>query len=167
MDTQTPTEPAPPKGYISLPPEVDEPTEKIFTAKFVIFAVLVIAMATVAGLLKSGHLSLNKYFNTPPTVTAALAHTPFAPAATPVPIAPLSPAAVAVTSISLGQQSFAIINGNARMVGDAIDVPGVTGWKVKQITDGAVVFQNGSTISTIPLTSPGLNKLDDTLHPLN
>ena len=72
-----------------------------------------------------------------------------------------------VTSISLGEPSFAIINGRSLIVGDPVAAPGVTGWKVSRIVDGAVLLQNGSTFTSLPLSLPGIKPLDDQLHPLN
>jgi hypothetical protein len=72
-----------------------------------------------------------------------------------------------VTAISLGQPSFAIVNGKSRIEGDPVEAPGVTGWKVKQIVDGAVYLQNGATVTSIPLSLPGIKPLDDKLQPLN
>ena len=96
-------------------------------------------------------------------------HSAPAPSAVPAapPVAPLNPGAFVVTSISIGQPSFAIINGTSRVEGDPVEAPGVTGWKVRQIVDGAVVLQNGSTVASVPLSTPGIKPLDDALHPLN
>jgi hypothetical protein len=169
---------APNKGYISLPPEVDLPDPEAFlSAKFVIFAIIVISAAAVGGSVQSGRISLNRFFPAkaavqapaasavPAAPGAPAAHA--APAAVAVPVAALNPDAVVVTSISIGQPSFAIINGTSRVVGDAVEAPGVTGWKVKQIVDGAVLLQNGATVTSVPLSTPGIKPLDDTLHSLN
>jgi hypothetical protein len=175
MDIQTPPEAAQnaPKGYISLPPEIEEPKPPLFSAKFVIFAIFLVGAAAIAGSVKSGRISLNRYFNVPGAIAPAQAPAPqtpahqSAPTAPAAPVAPLKPDAFVVTSISLGQPSIAIINGTSRVEGDAVEAPGVTGWKVKQIVDGAVVLQNGSTLTTLPLSTPGIKPLDDELHPLN
>lgn len=179
MDTHAPSHPAPnaAKGYISLPPEIDDDPEPLFSVKFVIFAVLVIGAAAIGGAVQSGKISLNQYFNTPKAamfvsagVTPAAHAGPGAgakTAPTPVPAPPLKPDAFVVTSISIGQPSFAIINGTSRLQGDPVDAPGVTGWKVRQILDDSVILQNGSTLATLPLSAPGIKPLDDQLHPLN
>jgi hypothetical protein len=136
--------------------------------KFVIFAILVISMATFAGLLKSGRISLNRYFSTSTAAVQAPAHATAAiHAATPPPVPAPAAGTFVVTSISIGQPSFAIINGTSRVAGDPVEAPGATGWTVKQIVDGAVILQNGSTLTTIPLSTPGIKPLDDDLHPLN
>ena len=139
----------------------------VFTVPFILFAVLVIGVAAIAGAVQSG--MLNKFFNAPKpaaqVVAAIAAHA--APIARVLPAAPLKPGAFVVTSISLAQPSFAIINGQSRMVGDTVTAPGLTGWKVKRIVDGAVVLENGSTLATLPLSIPGIKPLDDQLHPLN
>jgi hypothetical protein len=158
---------APNKGYISLPPEVDLPDPEAFlSAKFVIFAIIVISAAAVGGSVQSGRISLNRFFPAkaavqapaasavPAAPGAPAAHA--APAAVAVPVAALNPDAVVVTSIS-----------TSRVVGDAVEAPGVTGWKVKQIVDGAVLLQNGATVTSVPLSTPGIKPLDDTLHSLN
>jgi hypothetical protein len=80
---------------------------------------------------------------------------------------PLNTSALVVTSISLGQPSFAIINGVSRTVGDSVDAPGVTGWKIKAITEGTVLLQNGTSVASLTLSDPGLKPLNDDLHPLN
>ena len=175
MSFQTPSTnlpPPPAKTYVSLPPESD-PAAPVFTAGFVIFAILVIAAAAVGGAIQSGRLPLSRFFNTPKatvqaaaqTIVAHVAHAAPTPAAAPVP--PLKPDTFVITSISVGQPSFAIINGVSRVEGDAVEAPGVTGWKVRLIVDGAVVLQNGSTLTSLPLTTPGIKPLDDQLHPLN
>jgi hypothetical protein len=173
MDIQAPVKPAPNAGksYISLPPEIDEVPDRIFSVKFVIFAILVIGAAAVGGSVQSGKISLNRFFNLPksaalaPAALVLPAHAAPAPSAMPVPA--LKPDAFVVTSISLGQPSIAIINGTSRVEGDPVEAPGLTGWKVRQIEDGAVVLQNGSTLATLPLSTPGIKPLDDELHPLN
>jgi hypothetical protein len=160
-----------PKGYISYPPEVPCPDpEPFFSARFVIFSILVIGAGALGGAIQSGRISLNQYFNTPKAqvlVSAAnpKAHGSPAPSATPAPA--FKPDTFIVTSISIGQPSFAIINGTSRVVGDHVEAPGVAGWKVRQIIDGAVVLQNGPTLVSLPLTTPGIKPLDDALHPLN
>jgi len=179
MDVQLPSQAAPnavKKSYISLPPEIDEPSEPLFSIKFVIFAVLVVGAAAVGGSVQSGRVSLNRFFNVPaatapapvqpvPATKALAPHAAPAPSAAPIP--PLKPDTFVVTSISLGQPSIAIINGSSHVEGDPVEAPGVTGWKVRQIVDGAVVLQNGSTLATLPLSTPGIKPLDDELHPLN
>jgi hypothetical protein len=68
----------------------------------------------------------------------------------------------------MGDPSIAIINGISHAVGDEVDAPGVSGWKVKRIGEDAVVLENGSTEKTVPLSvDDGLKPLDDGLHPLN
>ena len=173
MDTHAPYKPAPiaGKGYISLPPEIDDPPAPIFSVKFVIFAILVIGAAGVGGAVQSGKISLNQFFNaSKPHVFVSAGVAPSAhpaPAAAAAPVPALKPDAFVVTSISIGQPSFAIINGTSRLQGDAVEAPGVTGWKVRQILDDSVVLQNGSTLATLPLSAPGMKPLDDQLHPLN
>ena len=144
---------------------------------FIIFALLLIGAAAFIGSVKSGKLNLNKFFNVPapaalarPSAAPSSPTTRSAPAASSVrapAIAPLKPGAFVVTSISLGQSSFAIINGKSRLEGDPIEAPGVTGWKVKRIVDGAVWVQNGSVVTPLPLSTPGIKPLDDQLRPLN
>jgi hypothetical protein len=86
----------------------------------------------------------------------------------PVAPSPTLPAGTfTVSSISVGNPSFAIINGTAKVAGDAVEANGVTGWSVRQITESTVVLQNGSGVAELPLTSPGLNPLNDKLNPLN
>jgi hypothetical protein len=163
------------KGYISLPPEVDLPDpERFLSAKFVIFAVLVISAAGLGGAAQSGRISLTRLFHAKAAVQAQAAGAPLAaPVATgarapaAAPVAALNPGTFVVTSISIGQPSFAIINGTSRVEGDAVEAAGVAGWKVKQIVDGAVVLQNGSTVASVPLSTPGIKPLDDSLHALN
>jgi len=164
MDTNTLPKPAPnaAPGYTSLPAQTDSEPASGLSAKFIIFAIVVVGAAGLAGSLKSGKLTLNRFFNVPKVIAQAKALA--LPAA---PVAPLKPGAFVVTSISLGQPSFAIINGESRTEGDPVEAPGVTGWKVKQIVDGAVWLQNGSTVASLPLTLPGIKPLDDQLHPLN
>jgi hypothetical protein len=161
-----------PGGYTRLPAEADAEPRAGSAVAFAIFAVLVIGAATVAGLVKSGKLDLNKFFNVPkpaaqrqPAVPAP-AHTAAArpPAAA---AAPLKPGAFVVTSISIGQPSFAIINGRSRSEGDALEAPGVTGWSVARITEEAVLVRNGSTYASLPLSTPDMKPLDDSLKPLN
>ena len=154
---------------------------------FILFAVLVIGAAAVAGSVRSGKLNLNQYFSVPKPaaqahpVQAAQVARPGEPAHTAqastaskairgalvIPPAPLKPNTFVVTSISLGEPSFAIINGRSLIVGDPVAAPGVTGWKVSRIVDGAVLLQNGSTFTSLPLSLPGIKPLDDQLHPLN
>jgi len=162
--TSPPQPPKPaPGSYISLPPEV-APETKTFSPGFIVFAILLIVAAAVAGCLQSGKLSLNQYFNVPkPVVVAQAAPHPAAPIAVPPPKA----GAFLITSISLGASSFAIINGKSRVQGDPVEAPGVTGWKVNQIVEGGVRLQNGATIVLVPVSEPGLKPLDDQLHPLN
>lgn len=160
------------KGYVSLPAEESLPADRLFTVPFVIFAVLVIGLATGAGLVQSGRVSLNQYFSAKP-VAQSQGPLPFNlsfpgahPVATPA-VPPPSPGTFVVTSISIGQQSFAIINGTSHSVGDAVAAPGAAGWSVRQITEDGVVLQNGATLATIPLSTPGLKPLNDNLKPLN
>lgn len=176
MSFQPVTRPTPDvtKSYISLPPETSRRDEPFFPAKFVIFAVLVIGAAATAGSLQSGRISLNRFFNVPASAPAA-PHPAFhtapatatAPASTAAPVPTLKPDTFVVTSISIGQPSIAIINGTSHIQGDPLQAPGVTGWKVGQIVDGAVILENGATVATIPLSAPAIKPLDDTLHPLN
>jgi hypothetical protein len=168
METQTPVNGPAPSAfprYVSLPPERDPEPASWLSAKFIIFAILVIGAAAVAGSLKSGKLTLPGYFHA--NKATAQARPSAAPAASAAPVAPLKPGAFVVTSISLGQPSFAIINGQSRIEGDPVEAPGVTGWKVKRIVDGAVWLQNGTTLAPLPLSMPGIKPLDDELHPLN
>jgi len=89
-------------------------------------------------------------------------------AAGPAPsVVTLDPNTFVVTSISIGQPSFAIINGTAKVVGDAVEASGVTGWKVSQIEDGTVWLQNGASLAALHLSTPGIKALDDNLRPLN
>jgi hypothetical protein len=173
MSFQTPSAdlPTPPvKTYISLPPE-REAAAPVFSAGFVIFAIFVIGGAGLGGAVQSGRISLNRFFNAPKAVVrqapvqTVARHAAPAPSAAPVP--PLKPGTFVVSSISIGAPSFAIINGISRVEGDPVEAPGVTGWKVRLIVDGAVVLQNGSTLTSLPLSTPGIQPLDDQLKPLN
>jgi hypothetical protein len=150
-----PVYPSYPAANQSLP----EPDSSWLSARFVIFSILVIGAAVIGGSLKSGRLNLDATIKAAPQTKA--------PAAPVAPVAPLKPDAFVVTSISLGQPSFAIINGKSRTVGDPVEAPGATGWKVKQIIDGAVWLQNGAALASLPLSTPGIKPLDDQLHPLN
>jgi len=168
MATETPIrEPAPNAAAVSYSAQMDPEPASGVSAGFIIFAVVLIGAAGIAGSVNSGKLNLNKYLSLskPPAQVAAPAAVPVAAPAAPV--APLKPDAFVVTSISLGQPSIAIINGTSRIEGDPIEAPGVTGWKVKRIVDGAVWLQNGATVASLPLTLPGIKALDDNLHPLN
>lgn len=170
METQSPPTPAAvaPKTYVSLPPQIEEPAP-FFSAKFIVFSIFVLGAAALAGSIQSGKISLNKYLRM--VKAEALAPASGAPPAAPAPAAspvPLfKPDTFVVTSISMGDPSFAIINGVSRTVGDPVEAPGVTGWKVRQIGNGKVWFQNGSSVESVALTAPGLNPLNDQLHPLN
>jgi hypothetical protein len=171
MDVQTPpkqpVQPAPVVVPYCPPPE-PEP-RSVFSVPFIIFAVLVIGGAGIAGAIQSGKISVNSLVKTAketaksaaPTITSAL------PSFHTAPVMPPKPGTFTVTSISLGQPSYAIINGQSHAVGDPVQAPGVFGWKVGRIDDDRVWLQNGSTWSAVPLTEPGLNPLNDTLHPLN
>jgi len=184
---------AAPQGYIRYAPEEPCPEPEAFLSlRFVIFAVVMIGGATAGGLIQSGKIPLNGLSKIPAAVAALATHplqagkaSPAGPAAQPLqavsavihrvvaaaptatPVPPLKPDAFVVTSISMGQPSIAIINGTSRVEGDPVEAPGVTGWKVSRIVDGAVVFQNGSALATVLLSTPGLNPLNDQLHPLN
>jgi hypothetical protein len=192
MDAQNPANP-PPAAAPVCPPysdPVEIRPEPFLSMRFVIFAVLVIALAIAAALLKTGKGSLNDFFSAPkpvpqstpaapqpkakPAMTVVQAKSPAIPAAihsvavaSPKPAEPPKPGTFVVTSISLSQPSFAIINGKARFVGDNVEVPGATGWKVSQIADGFVYLQNGTTFTTLPLNTPSIKPLDDQLKPLN
>ncbi len=198
------------KTYISLPPEQDYAPAGFFPAKFVIIAILAAGALTLAGLIQTGKISLNRSSSaskapaqTPSVLSwvtnslsaakaASAANSarvaddapaagrlasakaapirkmePVAKAAPAAPVPPLNPKAFTVTSISIGQPSIAIINGVSRVAGDPVEAPGVTGWKVRQILDDAVILQNGATQATLPLSTPGINPLNDQLHPLN
>lgn len=168
MDTQTPPQPVQnaPKGYISLPPEVDEAVQgRFFSAKFVVFAIFVISAAAVAGSAQSGRISLSKYLKFAKMEAMAPASGAPAAAVTPVPV--FKADAFVVTSISAAEPPFAIINGVSHTVGDTVEAPGVTGWSVREIGNGRVWFQNGSSVASVAMTTPGLNPLNDQLHPLN
>jgi len=136
----------------------------------------------------SGKMSLNQFFGARKGMAPAVSEVasggsvvaPVIKAVSPViaaiipkavraPAAPLpSPDTFKVTSISMGDPSIAIINGISHAVGDEVNAPGVSGWKVKQIGEDAVVLENGSTDMTVPLSmDDGLKPLDDGLHPLN
>jgi hypothetical protein len=173
MSIQLPPNPAPnaAKTYISLPPEPDEAPDRFFSAKFVIFTILVIGGATAGGLVQSGKISLHQILpiQKAPVQASAPKAAPSAPRAAPtaVPVPPLKPDTFIVTSISIGQPSFAIINGISRVEGDPVQAPGVTGWKVSRVLENAVLLQNGSAFASLPLSTPGLKPLDDALHPLN
>jgi hypothetical protein len=169
MDTQTLPKPDPNAApvYRSYPAQVEPEPAPVFSAGFVIFAVLVIGAGAYLGCLKSGKVPLPKFLTAPNAVARPAAHAVLSvPPAAP-PVAPLNPASFVVTSISLGQPSYAIINGTSHAVGDAVEAPGVTGWKVARIVDGTVWLQNGATFAALPLSTPGIKPLDDTLHPLN
>jgi hypothetical protein len=206
MDADNPVkEPAPKAapGYQAFPTEADlEEPARCFSPGFIVFAVVVIGVAAMAGSIKSGKINLNWFFNVPkvasqaagapvlgntrgtaatPGMTAAAsaptaaasgtAHSaPGAPGVHGTPtgaVPPLKPGAFIVTSISLSPPAFAIINGRSRIVGDTVEAPGVIGWKVARVMDGAVILQNGGSFATLPLTAPGLKPLDDELKPLN
>jgi len=169
MHPETPaTEPATPDHG-----QADSEPASGFSGLFILFAVLVIGAAAVAGAVKSG--KLNRYFSVPkPAAQAQAAQAAqtgqaidVIHAALAIPPAPLKPNTFVVTSISLAQPSFAIINGQSRTVGDPVAAPGVTGWKVMRIVDGTVLLQNGPTVASLPLSLPGIKALDDQLHPLN
>lgn len=169
METQTTPRPPAEKNYIVLPPEIVEPAP-FFSAKFVIFTVVVMTAAVALGL--HGAILFSHFRKTgaaaaqaPGPMAAIVALVKPAPSAPPVP--PLNTAAFVVTSISLGQPSFAIINGASRTVGDSVDGPGAVGWKIKAIMEGTVLLQNGTSFATLTLTDPGLKPLNDDLHPLN
>jgi len=167
MDVQTPpkqpVQPAPVVVPYCPPPE-PEP-RSVFSVPFIIFAVFVIGGAGIAGAIQSGKISTNRLFKAAkaaaPSIASAL------PALHTAPVMPPKAGTFTVTSISLGQPSYAIINGQSHAVGDPVQAPGVSGWKVGRIDDDRVWLQNGSTWSAVPLTEPGLNPLNDTLHPLN
>jgi hypothetical protein len=169
METQQ--QPPIQRNYIVLPPEEVVEPAPFLSVKFILFTLVVMTASIALGL----HGKIPSIpFNIPFIKTAAPAAQtqPVAPAATAnaapaAPVPPLNPAAFTVTSISLGQPSFAIINGVARSVGDSVDSPGVTGWKVKNIMEGTVLLQNGSSFATLTQSTPGINPLNDTLHPLN
>lgn len=173
MDTENP---AKERGSNTVPGcaphsygEPDEPAAGL-SPVFILFAVFLVGAAAVAGSVKSGKLNLNRFFNVPQSgaqANPAPIAAPRAAAKPAAPAPPLKPDTFVVTSISIGQPSFAIINGTSRVEGDPVEAPGATGWKVKRITDGEVLLQNGSTITTIPLSAPGIKPLDDQLHPLN
>ena len=154
------TEPRPVSYQAPCTPYVEP--EPMFSTKFIIVAVLVIGAAVVAGVFESGKLNLQQFM---PSKGAVLQTLPVTVQLAAVPLP--KPGTFTVTAISLGQTGFAIINGKSRLVGDALEVPGVTGWKVKQILDGAVLIQNGPTVASLPLTLPGMKPLNDQLHPLN
>jgi hypothetical protein len=173
MDTQTTPEQPAQKSYVVLPPEIAVEPAPFFSAKFILFTVVMMTAAVALG--SHGKIPFNPFSKTaapnaqaqasgPMAAIAALTGKP-APSAPPVP--PLNPASFIVTSISLGQPSFAIINGTSCTVGDAVAAPGVTGWKVESIMDGTVVLQNGASFANLQLTTPGIKPLDDDLHPLN
>jgi hypothetical protein len=165
MDTQTESHAE--KSYVVLPPEIVEPAP-FLSAKFMLFTVVVMTVAVALGL--HGKLPFIHFSKTstpgeqasgPVAAIAAMVSRP-APSAP-----PLNTSALVVTSISLGQPSFAIINGVSRTVGDSVDAPGVTGWKIKAITEGTVLLQNGTSVASLTLSDPGLKPLNDDLHPLN
>ncbi|MGA3169935.1 MAG: hypothetical protein ABSE62_02880 [Chthoniobacteraceae bacterium] len=167
MDVQTPAkqpvQPAP--VIVPYSPPVEPEPRSGFSALFIIFAVLVIGGAGIAGAIQSGKISVNGLFKAAktaaPSIAAAL------PSFHMAPVMPPKPGTFTVTSISLGQPSYAIINGQSRTVGDPAPAPGVFGWKVGRIEDGRVWLQNGATWFAVPLTEPGLKPLDDTLNPVN
>jgi len=142
---------------IILPPEeAKEPSH----LPFVLFTVAALGAATVAGLMQSGRLSLDMMLGRKPAhVTAAAAAKP-----TPPPPVPLKAGAFAVTSISVGRQSYAIINGVSHTQGDRLDAPDAKGWWVRRIDPTVVWLQNQLTVTSVPLTDTGLKPLDDTLH---
>ena len=193
MDAQTQTQNAAAdqkRGYVSLPPEQWSGPEPIFTVRFIAFTFFAFLFAVAGGLAASGRLSLLHLTLIPPAAPhiAAQAVIPqsapasaanparhwTAPAiikaimaAPPAPAPVLQPGTFTVTSIALGQPSIAIINGTSHVEGDPLEAPGVTGWKIRQILEEAVIVQNGSTLASLPLSTPGLKPLDDQLHPLN
>lgn len=95
--------------------------------------------------------------------TAAVVAKPSPP---PLPTA-FPPDTFVVSSISIGQPSFAIINGISRVKNELVETDKVKGWTVRQINGDSVVLQNDGVLETVPLNTPKFNALDDTLKPLN
>jgi hypothetical protein len=185
-------QPAPGKTYVVLPPEPEPEPEALFSAKFVVFCIFVIGAGALAGGIQSGQIPVQRYLHLPVSSGSTVSLAPSS--ATPAPAAHAAPAAVAVpakvapaaliaatpappisfpaktfvvSSISIGNPSIAIINGISRVKGDLVETDSVKGWTVRQIRENAVVLQNAATLETIPLSTPELNPLDDTLKPLN
>jgi hypothetical protein len=197
MDTQihpNNLQPAPGKTYIVLPPEADPVPEPIFSARFLVFAFIVISLAAIGGLVRSGRITVNQVLHLPASSTATVSFAPSsavpAPAAAAVHAAPASvvqprpaaPVAAAVpiaapksfppdtfvvTSIAIGSPSYAIINGFSYEIGQTVNSDTAKGWFIRQITGNSVVLQNGDSVETVPLSTPKLKPLDDTLQPLN
>jgi hypothetical protein len=198
MDTRIQThnlQPAPGKTYIVLPPEPDPEPEPFFSARYLVFAFIVISLAAIGGSIQSGRITLNQVLHLPPSaqVTVSFAPSTAAPApvasavhaapgtvakvrpaaapvgaATPIP-APKSfpPDTFVVTSIAYGNPSYAIINGFSYENGQEVKNDSVKGWIIRQITENSVILQNGDSLETVPLSTPKLKPLDDTLQPLN
>lgn len=160
IETQQQTKPAQP-AYTEMNRDGEE---RRSPAGFAILATVLIAVAAVGGAVKSGKISLNGLFGKAKSGTPEFVSVQSTQVAHPQ---ALQPGTFVVTSISLTEPSFAIINGISRAVGAPLEAPGVTGWKVARIMDGSVVVQNGATYTTLPLTTPEMKALDDNLKPLN
>jgi hypothetical protein len=194
LDTRN-LQPAPGKTYIVLPPEPDPEPEPFFSVRFILFCAVVFNLAVLGGSIQSGRIRVDRYLHLkePPTSTT-VSFAPSVAAASPVaPVAHASPSAsgapgslakpvnaalaliaptfppdtFVVSSISIGNPSFAIINGVSRFKDSLVETDTVKGWTVRTITENSVVLQNGRTLKTIPLSAPKLKPLDDTLQPLN
>jgi hypothetical protein len=179
---------APVKTYVVLPPEPEAAPKPFLSVGFVIFSVVVIGAAGLGGAVQSGRISLDRFFNAPQTIgSGSLSFAPSAPGAHAAPKAPVlpppppsapapsvpaapksfPPKTFVVSSISIGNPSFAIINGVSYTKDKEVQSDTVKGWIVRQITENSVILQNGDTAETVPLNSPDLKPLDDTLQPLN
>jgi len=166
-NTSTPTVQPPAPGTELVSPSFSAPQRKSAGSglRFLAFGVIVIGASIVGGLYQTGNLAL-PWLNL--HTTASGNHfTSVAPSAPSAPVPPLKTESYVVTSISIGQPSIAIINGKSRAEGDPLDETEAKGWIIKRITEDAVLVQNGSATATLPLSSPDLKPLDDTLHPLN
>jgi len=143
-----------------------EETTPIYSLRFIIVSILILAVAGIGGLLQTGRLTVAQL-----TGAAQAAATP-SPAAHAVPAAAPpaptpKPGTFVLSSISLGHPSYAIINGVARTEGAPVTAPGVTGWKLSRIMEGGILLMSGTTVFPIRLTVPDIRPLDDNLHPLN
>jgi len=144
-------------------------------------------------LVQSGRITLSQFPRLPGSGTTTVSFAPSAAAPAPptvhagpavaVPVRPATaqvaaatsvpvpksfpPDTFVVTSISLGNPSYAIINGFSYETDEEVNSNTAKGWFIRQITENSVILQNGDSIETVPLSTPKLQPLNDTLQPLN
>lgn len=175
----------PPAQFRSYPR--DEYVEPPTSPKFLILAIIAVVATILAAVIQS---AINRHNQpaTPAAHAAARVH-PVAPAhaatsaspahsvtpaglITPVrliaaiPVPTPKPGVFTVTTISLAEPRFAIVNGVSRFEGDFLEAHGVTNWKLTRIADGAILIQNGPTSTWLPLSAPRIRPLNDKLNPL-